>query len=129
VINKSRKHVLNAFEKLTGDRKQAHAAYLAYLPNYEIYMRYSGHPPIHPIYVSTLQTQISEAHAELKRGIDTDWRVCVLQYPEILDYFYSLVSVRLPDQHDARLNLNIAVPSGEKRKNKENRKAKGKLKE
>ncbi|KAL1801608.1 hypothetical protein ACET3X_001950 [Alternaria dauci] len=97
VINHARQHILNAFERLTSIRKQAHSAYLASLPNYEIYMRYSGHPPLHPMYISTLQTQIGEAHAELKRGIDADWRASVLRYPEVLDYFYSLVDLRLPD--------------------------------
>ncbi|EMD67972.1 hypothetical protein GGP41_001549 [Bipolaris sorokiniana] len=99
VINNARQHILNAFERLTSTRKQAHSSYLASLPHYEVYMRYSGHPPIHPMYVATLQTQIAEAHAELKRGIDADWRASVLRYPEVLDYFYSLVDLRLPDDH------------------------------
>jgi len=97
VINHARQHILNAFERLTSNRKGMHAAYLASLPNYEIYMRYSGHPPIHPMYLSQLQTQIAEANAELKRGIDADWRASVLRYPEVLDYFYGLVDLRLPD--------------------------------
>jgi hypothetical protein len=59
-------------------------------------MRYSGRPPISPIYVATLQSQIAEAHAELKRGIDADWRASVLRYPVVLDYFYSLIELRLP---------------------------------
>ncbi|KAF1834376.1 hypothetical protein BDW02DRAFT_498496, partial [Decorospora gaudefroyi] len=103
VITHARQHILNAFERLTSTRKQAHAAYLASLPNYEIYMRYSGHPPIHPMYVATLQTQIAEAHAELKRGIDADWRASVLRYPEVLDYFYSLIELRLPDDRSRQV--------------------------
>lgn len=97
VINHARQHILNAFERLTSTRKQAHLAYLASLPNYEIFMRYSGNPPIHPMYISQLQGQIQDAHTELKRGIDADWRSSVLRYPEVLDYFYSLVDLRLPD--------------------------------
>ncbi|CBX94411.1 hypothetical protein IAQ61_009879 [Plenodomus lingam] len=97
VINHARQHILNAFERLTSNRKGMHAAYLASLPNYEIYMRYSGHPPIHPMYLSQLQAQIADANADLKRGIDADWRASVLRYPEVLDYFYSLVELRLPD--------------------------------
>ncbi|KAF2036652.1 hypothetical protein EK21DRAFT_95892 [Setomelanomma holmii] len=96
VINHARQHILKAFESLTSIRKQAHAAYLASLPNYDIYMRYSGRPPIPHMYVSTLQSQIAEAHAELKRGIDADWRASVLRYPVVLDYFYSLIELRLP---------------------------------
>jgi hypothetical protein len=97
VINHARGHILKAFESLTSIRKQAHSAYLASLPNYDIYMRYSGRPPISPMYVATLQAQIQEAHAELKRGIDADWRASVLRYPAVLDYFYSLIELRLPN--------------------------------
>jgi len=63
-------------------------------------MRYSGHPPIHPSSVSKLQSQIAEAHAELKQGINADWRASVLRYPTVLDYFYSLVEMRLPEDDD-----------------------------
>ncbi|EOA91999.1 hypothetical protein ACJQWK_03609 [Exserohilum turcicum] len=103
VINHARRHILNAFERLTSTRKQAHMTYLSSLPHYEIYMRYSGHPPLHPMYIATLQQQISEAHADLKRGIDADWRASVLRYPEVLDYFYSLVDLRLPDDNSRQV--------------------------
>ena len=103
MISHARQHILNAFERLTSSRKQAHATYLSSLPNYAVYMQYSGHPPIHPAYIAQLQAQISEAHAELKRGIDADWRASVLRYPEVLDYFYSLVSLRLPDERSPRV--------------------------
>lgn len=103
VISHARQHILNAFERLTSTRKQAHAAYLQSLPNYSVYMQYSGHPPIHPAYVAQLQGQIAEAHAELKRGIDADWRASVLRYPEVLDYFYSLIDLRLPSDRSPRV--------------------------
>lgn len=95
VIRHAREHVLHRFEHLTATRKVAHATYLSSLPYYQIYMQYSGHPPLHPVALAQLQAQISEAHAELKRGIDADWRASVLRYPEVLDYFFSLVEVRL----------------------------------
>lgn len=103
VISHARQHILNQFERLTSTRKAAHTNYLASLPNYSIYMQYSGHPPIHPMYVDTLQRQIAEAHAELKRGIDADWRASVLRYPEVLDYFYGLVELRLPSERSPRV--------------------------
>ncbi|KAF2800638.1 hypothetical protein K505DRAFT_228183 [Melanomma pulvis-pyrius CBS 109.77] len=103
VISHARQHILNAFERLTSTRKLAHSAYLSSLPNYTIYMQYSGHPPIHPAYITQLQAQISEAHAELKRGIDADWRASVLRYPEVLDYFYSLIDLRLPSDRSPRV--------------------------
>jgi hypothetical protein len=103
VITHSRQHILNQFERLGSTRKAAHSAYLASLPNYSIYMQYSGHPPIHPMYIDNLQRQIAEAHAELKRGIDADWRASVLRYPEVLDYFYSLVELKLPSERSSRV--------------------------
>jgi hypothetical protein len=99
----ARQHVLNAFEHLSSTRKQAHSAYLASLPNYSIYMQYSGHPPIHPVYVAQLQGQIAEAHAELKRGTDADWRASVLRYPDVLNYFYSLIDLRIPSERSPRV--------------------------
>ncbi len=55
------------------------------------------------MYVAALQSQIQEAHAELKRGIDADWRASVLRYPEILDYFYSLIDIRLPNDRSPKV--------------------------
>ncbi|KAF2020728.1 hypothetical protein BU24DRAFT_456769 [Aaosphaeria arxii CBS 175.79] len=103
VIAHARMHILGAFERLKTTRKQAHSAYLASLPYYTVYMQYSGHPPIHPMAIAQLQAQIGEAHAELKRGIDADWRASVLRYPEVLDYFYSLVEVRMPSDRSPRV--------------------------
>jgi hypothetical protein len=61
-------------------------------------MRYSGRPPIDHEYIATLQEQIQEEHTELKRGIDADWRASILRYPAVLDYFFSLVELRLPSE-------------------------------
>lgn len=66
-------------------------------------MQYSGRPPIHPAYIAQLQGQIAEAHAELKRGIDADWRASVLRYPEVLDYFYGLVELSIPSERSPRV--------------------------
>lgn len=103
VIEHARQHILNQFTQLTSTRKNAHAAYLNSLPNYSIFMQYSGHPPIHPMYIDNLQRQIAEAHADLKRGVDADWRASVLRYPEVLDYFYGLVELRLPSERSPRV--------------------------
>ncbi|KAF8477587.1 hypothetical protein BDZ91DRAFT_30930 [Kalaharituber pfeilii] len=34
---------------------------------------------------------LDRVNHDLKRGIDEDWRAAVQRYPEVLDYFYSLV--------------------------------------
>jgi len=46
-------------------------------------------------------SEIAAANAELKRGIDEDWRASVQRYPEVLEYFYSLVTFTLPRDDDA----------------------------
>lgn len=66
-------------------------------------MRFSGAPPIPPFAIAQLQSQIAEAHAEFKRGIDLDWRASVLRYPEVLDYFYSLVALKLPGKDSSKV--------------------------
>lgn len=91
---------MERFKRLTHSRKIAHNRYLSELPYYTIYMQYSGHPPLSPYIIATLQAQISEAHAELKRGIDADWRASIMEYPKVLDYFYGMVEVRLPQDLD-----------------------------
>lgn len=104
VISHARQHVLKCFERLTTYRKRAHASYLASLPNYSIYMQHSGHPPIESSLITILQAKIAEAHAELKRGIDADWRASVLRYPAHLDYFYSIIEIRIPSERDLQLS-------------------------
>ena len=98
VISHARQHINEAFERLAAARNQAHAAYLASLPYYSVYAQYAGRPPLHPAHLAQLQAQLADAHAELERGIDADWRTSVLRYPEVLDYFYSLVALRLPSE-------------------------------
>jgi hypothetical protein len=45
--------------------------------------------------------EIAVANAKLKAGIDEDWRASVQRYPEVLEYFYSLVTFTLPPDHDS----------------------------
>lgn len=44
--------------------------------------------------------QIREAQLELKRGIDADWQASVQRYPEVLEYFYNLVTLTLPAEDE-----------------------------
>jgi len=34
---------------------------------------------------------LDELHHKLQRDIDSDWRTCVQQYPEVLDHYYSVI--------------------------------------
>ncbi|KAL2016260.1 hypothetical protein VTK56DRAFT_4004 [Thermocarpiscus australiensis] len=83
-------YILEYFRLLTERRKQAHAAHLDRLSAQSYH--YYGRPP-HP-------DQIAHAQAALKRGIDEDWQASVQRYPEVLEYFYSLVELTLPDDNE-----------------------------
>jgi hypothetical protein len=75
---------------LTTRRRDAHTVHIASLTERSMY--YYGTRP-HP-------SEIAAANAELKRGIDQDWRASVQRYPEVLEYFYSLVTFTLPRDDD-----------------------------
>lgn len=44
--------------------------------------------------------ELAQNKAALKRGIDEDWQASVQRYPEVLEYFYSLVDLSLPADDD-----------------------------
>ncbi|ROW09592.1 hypothetical protein VMCG_02557 [Cytospora schulzeri] len=79
-------YILEYFRLLTDRRKQAHTAHLDRITQHALYYyRAAPHP-----------NEIAAAQAALKRGIDEDWQASVQRYPEVLEYFYSLVELTLP---------------------------------
>lgn len=44
--------------------------------------------------------EITQSEILLKQGIDADWAISVQRYPEVLEYFYSLVELRLPGDEE-----------------------------
>ncbi|EGS21163.1 uncharacterized protein CTHT_0030050 [Thermochaetoides thermophila DSM 1495] len=83
-------YILEYFRVLTERRKQAHQQHLERLQAQYRYYHQQPHP-----------SQIADAQAALKRGIDEDWQASVQRYPEVLEYFFSLVELTLPDDNDA----------------------------
>ncbi|KAF4459758.1 serine threonine phosphatase [Fusarium albosuccineum] len=83
-------YILEYFRLLTDQRKTAHSAHLDRITAHA-YHYY--HAPPHP-------TQIAEAQASLKRGIDEDWQASVQRYPEVLEYFFGLVELTLPAEDE-----------------------------
>ncbi len=83
-------YILEYFRLLTERRKAAHTNHLDRITAHA-YHYY--HAPPHP-------NEIAAAQALLKRGIDEDWQASVQRYPEVLEYFYSLVELTLPDDND-----------------------------
>ncbi|KAK2595309.1 hypothetical protein QQS21_006965 [Conoideocrella luteorostrata] len=83
-------YVLEYFRLLTERRKNAHTAQLDHITAHAFY-HYNAPP--HP-------NQIADAQATLKRGIDEDWQASVQRYPEVLEYFFSLVEMTLPGDNE-----------------------------
>ncbi|KAI1633961.1 hypothetical protein F4809DRAFT_643902 [Biscogniauxia mediterranea] len=79
-------YILEYFRLLTERRKAAHTSHLERLTAHAYHY---FHAPPHP-------NEIAAAQATLKRGIDEDWQSSVQRYPEVLEYFYSLVELTLP---------------------------------
>ncbi|ORY62961.1 uncharacterized protein BCR38DRAFT_458229 [Pseudomassariella vexata] len=84
-------YILEYFRLLTERRKTAHSSHLERLTAHA-YHYY--HAPPHP-------NEIAQAQAALKRGIDEDWQASVQRYPEVLEYFYSLVELTLPGDDES----------------------------
>ena len=84
-------YILAFFSTLTTRRKELHASHIHRITD-RAYHYY--HAPPHP-------SEIAAADAELKRGIDEDWRASVQRYPEVLEYFYGLVELSLPGEEDS----------------------------
>jgi hypothetical protein len=83
-------YILEYFGVLTTRRKDEHAAHIHSITERAAYY-YNARP--HP-------SEIAAADAELKRGIDEDWRASVQRYPEVLEYFFSLVTMNIPSDDD-----------------------------
>lgn len=84
-------YILSFFSTLTARRKEVHASRIHLITD-RAYHYY--HAPPHP-------SEVAAADAELKRGIDEDWRASVQRYPEVLEYFYGLVELSLPGEEES----------------------------
>ncbi|KAI0840871.1 hypothetical protein F5Y06DRAFT_261949 [Hypoxylon sp. FL0890] len=99
-------YILEYFRLLTERRKAAHSSHLERLTAHA-YHYY--HAPPHP-------NEIAQAQATLKRGIDEDWQSSVQRYPEVLEYFYSLVELTLPpDDEPAVKDPPLSALSGSRK--------------
>lgn len=105
-------------------RVQAHNNYLQTLPYYTLYHRYNGHPPLQPAQLQLVHSQIQQANQILQQGVDQDWRTSCLQYPTVLDYYFNLAGIVLPDERDPAIQDPRFGPppkSGGQRRVKERR--------
>lgn len=83
-------YILSYFSMLTTRRRDTHSLQISRITERALYY-YNARP--HP-------SEIAHADAELKRGIDEDWKASVQRYPEVLEYFYGLVRLDLPGDEE-----------------------------
>lgn len=83
-------YILEYYRLLVDRRKIAHAGHIEQI-NAQSWHYYNA-PPSHQA--------LAAAQQELKRGIDEDWQASVQRYPEVLEYFFSLVDLTLPRDDD-----------------------------
>lgn len=99
VLQQARNQVIESFNQLKAARLQAHIRYLQTLPCFTLYQKYDN-PPLTPPQLATLQHQMAQAKSIFQGGIDEDWRRCLQKYPEVLDYYFSLVQIDFPSAED-----------------------------
>lgn len=100
VLDHARNQVITTFHEMRAMRIEAHRNYLQTLPFYTLYHRYNGAPPLGAAQLQLIHSQISSANHTLQQGVDQDWRTACMQYPQVLDYYFSLIQVRLPRDDD-----------------------------
>lgn len=93
VRQRAQDHVLDYFRELSERRKNDHSSKLDHLTAQAFY-QYHAAP--HP-------RDLRDLEVALKRGIDLDWQASLQRYPEVLDYYFSLVQLRLPRDSDPAL--------------------------
>ncbi|KAH8648666.1 hypothetical protein BX600DRAFT_555110 [Xylariales sp. PMI_506] len=91
VSARAQDYILEHFRHLTERRQVAHHEYL---------MIQRTRSQDNYYYLQDL----AAAQADFKRGIDEDWQASVQRYPEVLEYFYSLVEVTIPGDDDPMVN-------------------------
>ncbi|KAH7353770.1 hypothetical protein B0T11DRAFT_331683 [Plectosphaerella cucumerina] len=90
VRKRAQDYILEYYRLLVDRRKQSHADHMEHINQHS--WHYYQQPPPH--------AALAQASQELKRGIDEDWQASVQRYPEVLEYFFSLVSLALPPDDD-----------------------------
>lgn len=93
VRGQAQDYILTYFTTLSTRRREAHNHHIRALQSHYSHFYTQPHP-----------SEISQSEQMLKRAIDADWAASVQRYPEVLEYFYSLVEIRLPDDGDSRVS-------------------------
>ena len=94
------------------DRYAKMLAFLETVPCYRLYVTYAGQPPVTHQQLSDIQHHIHNANEAFKAGVNEDWRRCCMEYPRILDYYFGLVDINFPSEHDGAIQDPIFAAGG-----------------
>lgn len=100
VTNQARNQVVKTFHEMRALQIERYHAHLQSQPYYTLYHRYNGAPPLAPSQLQQVRADMLRAEQMLKAGVDEAWRASCLKYPEIMDYYFSLVIFDLPSDRD-----------------------------
>lgn len=103
-----------SFRQLKAQRLRNYKAHLRSLPYFDLYQRYRGNPPLYPSQLQIIRSQILAANVTLRARVDEDWYRSCAKYPRVLDYYFSLVDVKIPNDRDpTMLNPRFDLPPRE----------------
>lgn len=103
MLDQSRNHIIRTFERARAARYNAYVQYVQTFPYYSLWLYHNGRPPLPPAQLKWMQDQMWSADENLRLGVDTDWRNACLNYPDTLDYYFSLVDIKFPKEKDDRV--------------------------
>lgn len=100
-----------SFRELKAQRLRNYKAHLRSLPYFDLYQRYRGSPPLYPSQLHIIRSQIQAANVTLRARVDEDWYRSCAKYPKVLDYYFSLIDVKIPNGRDpTMLNPRFDLP-------------------
>lgn len=102
VLDHAKNRIVARFNEMRAQRLAERDAELRSLPLYTYQMQF-GPLPLSDVQSIQLRSQMQAADHRCQSNIDMDWRACCKQYPEVLDEYYGLVGLRLPDDETVSL--------------------------
>ena len=96
--------ILEHFRTLVKKRQAVYAAHMARMRARSFHY---FHAEPHP-------SEIALGDTQLKHGVNNDWKVSLQLYPEVIDYFFSVVGVTVPDDDEPAVrNPILGIQHGE----------------
>ncbi|KAL1305558.1 hypothetical protein AAFC00_007165 [Neodothiora populina] len=120
VLSHAREMILFTYHGLEAQRRAQYEAHLVTIPYYNLYQIYQDGAPLPPHQLENLKAQIHQAWEHMHRTLDKDWQNCLQKYPELLDYYFSLVKLEVPEEQDTRVEHPM-INQGEKKRRRDKR--------